>query len=164
MDALKEKFAAWWGQRAERERKILLAAGLVAVVAFFHGYVYKPLADDHGTVLEAFEKATSDYRWLKEQVREIESLGGGVMSAPENLDQMQASLEEHLKAHGIQTIVERIEQRGKFFFEVRLKDIPGVKVMKWVETLAAKGYQVSRFRMENLNGKLSGRVIVRATA
>lgn len=164
MDALKEKFAEWWGQRAERERHVLLFAGVVAVVAFFHGYVYKPLADDHSAVLEDFEKATSDYRWLKEQVREIESRGGGAVLAQETLEQMQASLEEHLEAHGIQTIVERIEQRGKTFFEVRMKDVGGAKVMKWVETLASKGYHISRFRMESLNGKLTGRIIVRAAA
>lgn len=164
MDALKQKLAAWWDGRPEREQKILIIAGAVAVVAFLHGYAYKPLADEHGAILSEFEKSTTDYRWLKERVREIEAMGDNAMPAHEGLDEMQASLEKYLEQHNIKTIVERVEQRGKFFFEVRARDVSAKNMMKWIETLAEQGYRIERFKLENAEGKLSGRVIVRATA
>lgn len=164
MDALKQKLTVWWDNRPEREQKILIIAGVLAVVALLHGYGYRPLADEHEAVLSEFQKSTLDYRWLKERVREIEAMGGDTMPAQESLDEMQVSLEKYLEKHGIKTIVERIEQRGKFFFEVRVRDASAVNMMKWMETLAEKGYRISRFRMENENGKLTGRVIVGTTS
>lgn len=160
IDGLKQKFSMWWDKRSEREQRILAVSIVLGVVAIFHGSVYKPFADEHTTALEAFRQATSDYRWLKEQVREIESMGGGVAPVQEGPDEMQASLEKHLSDHGIQTIVERVERRGKVYFEVRLKDIKGSTAMRWIETLSSAGYRVSRFKMETLGGKVSGRVIV----
>lgn len=164
MEALKQKFAAWWDQRSSRERNILMATGVFVFIAILHGYIYKPFADRHELVVEEFEQASSDYRWLKERVREIESLGGSVsMPAQENLEQMQGSLEKYLEQHGIKTIVERVEQRGKSFFEVRVRDANAINTMRWIATLEEKGYRISRFKVENTGGKLSGRIIIRAS-
>ena len=158
---LRQNLLLWWSQRPAREQKIMAVAGVLIVVAFFYNYVYHPLAAGHAVALAGFQKATSDYRWIKDRMQEVDDMGIGGVPPQETLEQMQSSVEKHLAAQNIQTVVNRVEQRGQYYFEVPLNNVNGSHVMRWIEILMNRGYQISNFRLENTQGKVSGRVVIR---
>ena len=164
IDGLKQKFSQWWGQRNDREQKILLVGSIVTVCLLLYTYSYKPLADKHDEALITFEKVSGDYSWLKQRVRELSALGIDTMRPQETRAQMQASIEKYLAAENIQAVVEMLEQRGKYYFEVPIQNAGGDSVMRWIDMLIKQGYQVSSFRLENRVGSVTGRVIIQASA
>lgn len=160
---LKGKLSAWWLSRSEREQKILSVMTVLLVVSVFYNYGYKTFADEHVAASNEFQKASGDYRWLKERMREIKDFSGGIIPSQETPEQKLTSIEKYLAEHNVQATVERVEQRGKIYFEVQVNNAKGPRVMQWIEALMKNGYPVSGFRFE-VSGKskdnVTGRVIV----
>ena len=102
----------WWNNLQSRERVYLVAGSVTAIILFFWGLVWVPLASG----IEKFEtkivKQQDDLQWMQKAARQILSAQGSQPGRRNTNQSLLALLEEKINGVGLKPALQRMNPDG----------------------------------------------------
>ena len=151
--------AGLWNEREPREKVLLVALLIFMISAVFYMMVYQPLQSQHTQAQLHYQQSDKDYRWLRSQIATIAGLKSAARGADlvmGGISKLRTEIDQSLKKHKLKADILLInEEEGGKLIEIKLDDVGGREVLKWLEESMQSGHLLHAF---DLNHKGSGKV------
>ena len=152
--------AGLWNEREPREKVLLIALLIFAISVGFYTLVYQPLQSQYTQAQTQYRQADKDYLWLRGQIATIAGLKNtarGADLAMGGIGRLRTDVDQSLQKHKLKADVALVdEEEGGKLIEIKLNDVGGREVLKWLEESMQNGYLLHTFDLSHKgNGKVS---------
>lgn len=154
---------AWWTQLSDRDRRVLLAGGVLAFLLLGWALVWQPLQVRRALLVEQLDNAHRDLAFVRVAEAEVESLrNAGVRSRADRQGKSLLALAD-LTARGanIDGVLKRLEPVGSQSVRATFEFAPFDSLVAWLEGLSRDyGIKVTDFSSDRVDatGLVNARV------
>ena len=132
------KISNIWLRRTKRERFLLSIAGLALGAWLIIQFVYTPVHERYGMQLAAFEKASSDLVWLRQQANLINRAQSNLRIPGKDILALIQNSTVQFKITNAD--LEKItDEEGNNYIQADISATDGKNMMKWINYLASQG-------------------------
>lgn len=130
---------AWFDQLAPRERMILAAGGVVALILILYTLVWAPLVRDVERLEASLEEQTRAAAWMRRAAREVAILNRGGSSASASDGRPLLTLvEQTARNAGLGAALNRVEPQGSGTAGVWLQNAAFDDLINWLGSIDAE--------------------------
>ncbi len=164
MNIVSDSVLEMWQKRNTREQYLLIALFIGIVGGGLYQGVIGPIVGGYNETKEEYQTALEDYRWLQDKSKVLQRLysekGGLSITKPVTLIEKDARAE--LKKLNINSEIEILQRGNKEFVQIKVKSVPAVAFMRWLDAFARNGIVVQEAALESRKDFLAGKVILRS--
>lgn len=129
----------WFAGLEPRERRLIITAGVVVVVALLYLLVWEPIAKDNDALKVRYESSQQLISWMEDAVQEAKNLQAQIKaSGPSGRSKNQSLLgviDRTAKRDKLGPAVKRVQPDGKTGARVWLESAVFNDMIKWLEKL-----------------------------
>ena len=129
----------WFASLEPRERRLIITAGVVVVVALLYLLVWEPIARDNESLKLRYESSQQLISWMEDAVQEAKTLQAQIKaSGPSGRSKNQSLLgviDRTAKRDKLGPSVKRVQPDGKTGARVWLENVVFNDMIKWLEKL-----------------------------
>ena len=154
----------WYNKLEPRERKFLMAAGIVLVIAFVYFILWQPVVKK----VNRLEKSTVEQQklvtWMKTtaiEVKQLRRASGPVVNIPKGRS-LLGVIDKTTKMRKLDTAVKRVKPEGDSKARVWLEGADFNTIIRWVEELQRQqGVKVVNAVVDRTKelGKVDARIV-----
>jgi len=152
---------AWWQGLADRERRLLLGGGLIAVMLLGYLLVWEPLQQAREDWRRRAVAAEANLQWMRDAAAQVVArrAAGGVPAAADGRS-LLARVDSGAREAGLGGSLLRVEPTGPDQVRVQFQQAGFDALMHWLEALSARdGIRVTELSVTRSEG--AGRVDAR---
>ncbi|MDF1642728.1 MAG: type II secretion system protein M [Pseudomonadales bacterium] len=148
----------WFLSLGERDRKIVVALGLIVSFVMLYAFLWMPLLKENAQLEQRVQSSQSDLEWMQQATQKIKTSGPLSKSKAERKLSSGSFLTLIEKTAATANIkLEKIVPKKDKQVEIRLKSVSFNQVISWIELLTRKhGVVASKFSAEKVSiGKVN---------
>jgi len=161
MNQYLEQFRAWWAERNQDERRILIAGAIVVAVVLFYVAIWEPVAKAHRRAETTLAENRAVASRLEAMGAEVGRLRGanGASAANRSLS-LLAAVDQSSRGPELGKAPSRIQPEGDKEVKLWVDDVPFDALLTWVQQLQMQyGITVSSAEIERkAEGVVSARL------
>lgn len=150
----------WWSQRQARERSVLTAGGVVAVLVLAWGLVWAPLSDSRDALRLEVQRQAGELEWMRPAVTEAVARGG-VEAPVADARSLLARVDAGLRESGLGNQLVAVEPQGNGRVSVRLSQADFDRFAPWLEQQVRAGLLVESLSVQRAASGVDIRVELR---
>ncbi|MFL0795881.1 MAG: type II secretion system protein M [Cellvibrionaceae bacterium] len=136
-DALLEK----WQALPEKDQQILTIGAIVLTPLLIYMLLIEPVHKSRDTALAQRDSARESYETMTKKAAEIKASG---MGAAVSTGSLLPLIETSAQQQGLRQYLKRLQPSGKEQIQITLEGAGYVPLMRWLDTLRAKGIHPQR--------------------
>lgn len=141
----------WWEALADRERRILLIGGGLALLMLWFGALYAPLREARDDWRRRAEAADTALRWMQAAAAELQRRPA-VPARVDDRRSLLARIDEGARSAGLGTSLLRVEPLTNGRVRVQLQAAPFDQAVAWLQPLRQQGVQVEELSVQRSTG------------
>lgn len=135
-----------WASLSIRERRIVLAGGLILLAAILWALAYEPAARGRERLLLERTSWQADLARMESLTGQARQLGAAAAGEPQSLQVLRERLEQSLVADGLGSPLHSIKV-GPDQIEIRLKAVSAQRALLWIDNALRE----TRLRVSSLS-------------
>ncbi len=142
---------AWWQGLAPRERGLLLAGSVLALLMLWFGALYAPLKEARDAWRERAEAADVSLRWMQAAAGELARRPQAPALVADRRS-LLARVDEGARSVGLGTALLRVEPLSNGRVRVQLQAAPFDLLVDWLQPLGEQGVRVEELSVQRSSG------------
>lgn len=142
----------WWQGLAERDRRMLLVGGGLALLMLWYGALFAPLREARDDWRQRAEAADASLRWMQAAAAEVARRPQPVIRV-EDRRSLLARVDEGARSAGLGTALLRVEPLANGRVRLQLQAAPFDQLVGWLQPLRSEhGVRVEELSVQRSSG------------
>ncbi len=154
---------AWWAALANRERLLVVVAGVTVLIALLYLLVWEPFAKGRSDLASRVQAHQKDLAWMEQAAAELARLRAATRTHTVQGRQrsLLAIIDSSAKQAGLRKVIQRMEPVGQDGVKLWLENADFDRLIGWLGALRRRfGIRVSRasFDRQDTPGRVDARL------